>query len=114
MSKFINNIEHFLNYRDDKLLRTMIPELRVALEQDKYSEVVAQYMKSYTAKVEYSIRFHCFPDELQPNIDLVVKQLKRDVYDDFVKKIIELKRAIYSDNRETALQVCDELFKEVE
>ena len=54
------------------------------------------------------------PDELQPNIDLVVKQLKRDVYDDFVKKIIELKRAIYSDNRETALQVCDELFKEVE
>ena len=44
MSKFINNIEHFLNYRDDKLLRTMIPELRVALEQDKYSEVVAQYM----------------------------------------------------------------------
>ena len=114
MSNFINNIECKLRYNEDRLLKQNIPELSCAVKIQDFAAISSSFLKGYRAEVRYSVDFYCMSAEVEHQLQLVKKQLQIEIYGEFWRKLIELKRSIYSDERDTALHICDELFKEIE
>lgn len=113
MSKFIDNIECKLRYNEDRLLKQNIPALSCAVETQDFGVISHSFLRGYRAEVKYCVNFHCMPEEVDHQLRLVKRQLQEEIYGEFRRKLIELQRAIYSDERGTALHISDELFKEM-
>ena len=110
MSKFIDDLQVVFLPNGCKAVRNPIPAL--TLNTDVCS-VPWDGLNEYEFKVQYTVRHHCRPEELQRVTEMVKRVLLEEVYSDLRSKLLDLQASIYNDDRQECLEKINELFKEV-
>lgn len=111
MSKFIDALEVIFLPNGYKPVRNPIPALTLNTDMNC---VPWEILHEYEFKVQYTVRHHCRPAELQHVTEMVKRVLLEEVYSDFRSKLLDLQSSIYNDNRQECLEKISELFKEVQ
>ena len=75
--------------------------------------ITGDVLHEYEFKVQYTVRHHCRPEELQQVTEMVKRVLLEEVYSDLRSKLLDLQASIYNDDRQECLEKINELFKEV-
>lgn len=93
MSKLLNEVKAQLTGHRKALHQ--LPMVSATLDRDKAPNLDFRDAYEYEIQVVFGAKVYCQPEELTTMIKNVMRQLQRDVYDDFIQLLLELEREVH-------------------
>lgn len=110
MSKFLDAVEAKITGRKTAPMWPLEP---VSVTQN-VKEIAFTLSNQYDIGVHWKVRVTCAPDDLQNMLRNVKQQLRMAIYGEFREVLLRLERALYENDRKSALHELTEAFKKIE
>jgi len=70
-------------------------------------------LKEYVAHVEWVAKFYCDPENLQPMLESIIRELREAIYGELKERIIRLERAVYEEDRDKIVMEIRDIIREI-